>query len=96
MDIFSILPFDFLCLHFEFSSIYRLNRFMRVGSSRVVLLVTFNVELNAYKHAPDLCVCVFQVESFFEFSDRLENVMPKAYIWRCLFSEKQMLHITHL
>lgn len=25
----------------------------------------------------------FQIESFFDFSDRLESVMAKAYIWRC-------------
>lgn len=30
VDIFSILPFDLLCLSFEFSSIYRLNRIVRV------------------------------------------------------------------
>lgn len=29
---FSILPFDLLCLNFEFSSIYRLNRIIRVRS----------------------------------------------------------------
>uniref|UniRef100_A0A8D3BES9 Cyclic nucleotide-binding domain-containing protein n=1 Tax=Scophthalmus maximus TaxID=52904 RepID=A0A8D3BES9_SCOMX len=31
IDLFSILPFDLLCLHFEFSAIYRVNRFIRVG-----------------------------------------------------------------
>lgn len=32
VDMFCILPFDLLCLHFDFSSVYRLNRIARVGS----------------------------------------------------------------
>ncbi|XP_056868262.1 cyclic nucleotide-gated cation channel beta-3-like isoform X1 [Takifugu flavidus] len=64
-DIFSILPFDLLCLNFEFSSIYRLNRIVRV-------------------------------ESFFEFSDRLENVMAKAYIWRVARTTGYLLFMLHL
>uniref|UniRef100_A0A3Q1GN65 Cyclic nucleotide-gated cation channel beta-3-like n=1 Tax=Acanthochromis polyacanthus TaxID=80966 RepID=A0A3Q1GN65_9TELE len=54
IDMISILPLDLLCLHFEFSSVYRLNRFVRI-------------------------------DSFFEFSDRLESIMAKAYIWSILF-----------
>uniref|UniRef100_A0A3B5BJ33 Cyclic nucleotide-gated cation channel beta-3-like n=1 Tax=Stegastes partitus TaxID=144197 RepID=A0A3B5BJ33_9TELE len=65
MDIFTILPFDLLCLHFNFSSIYRLNRFARV-------------------HA------------FFEFSDRLESVMAKAYIWRVARTTGYLLYMLHL
>uniref|UniRef100_A0A8C4IGL8 Cyclic nucleotide-binding domain-containing protein n=1 Tax=Dicentrarchus labrax TaxID=13489 RepID=A0A8C4IGL8_DICLA len=64
-DIISILPFDLLCLHFEFSTIYRLNRF-------------------------------FRIESFFEFSDRLENVMSKAYIWRVARTTGYLLFMLHL
>uniref|UniRef100_A0A3Q3VZ33 Cyclic nucleotide-binding domain-containing protein n=1 Tax=Mola mola TaxID=94237 RepID=A0A3Q3VZ33_MOLML len=64
-DMVSILPFDLLCLHFEFSSIYRLNRFVRI-------------------------------ESFFEFSDRLENVMAKAYIWRVARTTGYLLFMLHI
>ncbi|XP_047424265.1 cyclic nucleotide-gated cation channel beta-3 [Mugil cephalus] len=64
-DIISILPFDLLCLHFDFSSIYRLNRFIRV-------------------------------ESFFEFSDRLESIMAKAYIWRVARTTGYLLYMLHL
>ncbi|XP_073344148.1 cyclic nucleotide-gated channel beta-3-like [Pagrus major] len=64
-DMISILPFDLLCLHFNFSSIYRLNRFIRL-------------------------------ESFFEFSDRLENVMSKAYIWRVTRTTGYLLYVLHL
>uniref|UniRef100_A0A673CM68 Cyclic nucleotide gated channel subunit beta 3, tandem duplicate 1 n=1 Tax=Sphaeramia orbicularis TaxID=375764 RepID=A0A673CM68_9TELE len=31
-DIISVLPFDLLCLHFEFSAVYRLNRCIRIES----------------------------------------------------------------
>ncbi|XP_037613537.1 cyclic nucleotide-gated cation channel beta-3 [Sebastes umbrosus] len=65
IDLFSILPFDLLCLHFEFSSIYRLNRF-------------------------------FRIESFFEFSDRLESIMAKAYIWRVIRTTGYLLFALHL
>uniref|UniRef100_A0AAX7SDN2 Cyclic nucleotide-binding domain-containing protein n=1 Tax=Astatotilapia calliptera TaxID=8154 RepID=A0AAX7SDN2_ASTCA len=64
-DIISILPFDLLCLYFEFSSFYRLNRFIRIGS-------------------------------FFEFSDRLESVMAKAYIWRVARTTGYLLFMLHL
>lgn len=36
IDIISVLPFDLLCLYFEFSAVYRVNRFIRVGN-RLVL-----------------------------------------------------------
>ncbi|KAK7881270.1 hypothetical protein WMY93_029679 [Mugilogobius chulae] len=64
-DIFSILPFDLLALHFEFSSVYRLNRFIRL-------------------------------DSFFEFSDRLENIMAKAYIWRVARTTGYLLYALHI
>ncbi|XP_068604105.1 cyclic nucleotide-gated channel beta-3-like [Brachionichthys hirsutus] len=64
-DLISILPFDLLSLRFGFSSIYRLNRFLRI-------------------------------ESFFEFSDRLENVMSKAYIWRVIRTTGYLLFVLHL
>ncbi|XP_061821847.1 cyclic nucleotide-gated channel beta-3-like [Nerophis lumbriciformis] len=65
IDIFSILPFDLLCLHFQFSSIYRLNRFIRLAS-------------------------------FFEFSDRLESIMAKAYIWRVARTTGYLLYSLHI
>lgn len=37
MDMFCILPFDLLCLHFDFSSVYRLNRIARVGGRGLFL-----------------------------------------------------------
>ncbi|GLD55073.1 cyclic nucleotide-gated cation channel beta-3-like protein [Lates japonicus] len=65
-DLLSILPLDLFCLHFEFSAIYRLNRFIRI-------------------------------DSFFEFSDRLESIMAKAYIWRYLrcyyFAVRSLINI---
>ncbi|KAM9774963.1 cyclic nucleotide-gated cation channel beta-3-like isoform X2 [Syngnathus typhle] len=64
-DIISVLPFDLLCLYFEFSTIYRLNRFIRI-------------------------------ESFFEFSDRLESVMAKAYIWRVARTTGYLLFSLHI
>ncbi|XP_037136302.1 cyclic nucleotide-gated cation channel beta-3-like [Syngnathus acus] len=64
-DIISVLPFDLLCLYFEFSAIYRLNRFIRI-------------------------------ESFFEFSDRLESVMAKAYIWRVARTTGYLLFSLHI
>ncbi|XP_077364794.1 cyclic nucleotide-gated channel beta-3 [Festucalex cinctus] len=64
-DIISILPFDLLCLHFQFSAIYRLNRFIKI-------------------------------ESFFEFSDRLESIMAKAYIWRVARTTGYLLYSLHL
>ncbi|XP_075931351.1 cyclic nucleotide-gated channel beta-3-like [Anarhichas minor] len=65
IDIFSILPFDLLCLHFEFSTIYRVNRFIRI-------------------------------ESFFDFSDKLESIMAKAYIWRVIRTTGYLLYALHL
>ncbi|KAM8823861.1 cyclic nucleotide-gated channel beta-3 isoform 2-T2 [Spinachia spinachia] len=65
IDIISILPFDLLCLHFEFSTIYRVNRFIRI-------------------------------ESFFDFSDRLESIMAKAYIWRVIRTTGYLLFALHL
>ncbi|XP_075870978.1 cyclic nucleotide-gated channel beta-3-like [Nelusetta ayraudi] len=64
-DIFCVLPFDLLCLHFDFSSVYRLNRIARI-------------------------------DSFFEFSDRLESVMAKAYIWRVARTTGYLLFMLHL
>ncbi|XP_069554211.1 cyclic nucleotide-gated channel beta-3 [Brachyistius frenatus] len=64
-DIISIIPFDLVCLHFEFNSIYRFNRFIRI-------------------------------ESFFEFSDRLESIMAKAYIWRVARTTGYLLFMLHL
>ncbi|KAM6908073.1 cyclic nucleotide-gated channel beta-3-like [Lycodopsis pacificus] len=65
IDLFSILPFDLLCLHFEFSAIYRVNRFIRM-------------------------------ESFFDFSDKLESIMAKAYIWRVIRTAGYLLFVLHL
>ncbi|KAM7370092.1 hypothetical protein PAMP_011375 [Pampus punctatissimus] len=65
LDLISIIPFDLFCLYFEFSSIYRLNRFIRI-------------------------------ESFFEFSDRLESFMAKAYIWRVARTTGYLLYVLHL
>ncbi|XP_065804785.1 cyclic nucleotide-gated channel beta-3 [Labrus bergylta] len=65
IDIMSILPLDLLCLYFEFSSVYRLNRFIRI-------------------------------DSFFEFSDRLESIMAKAYIWRVIRTTGYLLFMLHL
>ncbi|XP_066539497.1 cyclic nucleotide-gated channel beta-3-like [Hoplias malabaricus] len=64
-DMISIIPFDLLSLQFGFSSVYRLNRFMRL-------------------------------QSFFEFSDRLENIMAKAYIWRVARTTGYLLYCLHL
>nr|XP_055038298.1 cyclic nucleotide-gated cation channel beta-3 isoform X1 [Misgurnus anguillicaudatus] len=64
-DLISIIPFDLLCFHFGFSSVFRLNRFMRY-------------------------------ESFFEFSDRLESIMAKAYIWRVGRTIGYLLYCLHL
>ncbi|XP_054893548.1 cyclic nucleotide-gated cation channel beta-3-like [Poeciliopsis prolifica] len=64
-DVFSIVPFDLLSLHFGFSSVYRFNRFVRI-------------------------------ESFFEFSDRLESIMAKAYIWRVARTTGYLLYMLHL
>ncbi|XP_057680215.1 cyclic nucleotide-gated cation channel beta-3-like isoform X1 [Corythoichthys intestinalis] len=64
-DLICILPFDVLCLHFQFSTVYRLNRFIRI-------------------------------ESFFEFSDRLESIMAKAYIWRVARTTGYLLYCLHL
>ncbi|KAM6953118.1 LOW QUALITY PROTEIN: cyclic nucleotide-gated channel beta-3 [Aplochiton taeniatus] len=64
-DMISIIPFDFLALHFGYSSFYRFNRLMRI-------------------------------ESFFEFSDRLESIMAKAYIWRVGRTTGYLLFILHI
>uniref|UniRef100_A0A8C1U8X7 Cyclic nucleotide gated channel subunit beta 3, tandem duplicate 1 n=1 Tax=Cyprinus carpio TaxID=7962 RepID=A0A8C1U8X7_CYPCA len=60
-----IIPFDLLCFHFGFTSIFRINRFMRY-------------------------------QSFFEFSDRLESIMAKAYIWRVGRTTGYLLFCLHL
>uniref|UniRef100_G3NBS2 Cyclic nucleotide-binding domain-containing protein n=1 Tax=Gasterosteus aculeatus aculeatus TaxID=481459 RepID=G3NBS2_GASAC len=65
IDIISVLPFDLLCLYFEFSAVYRVNRFIRI-------------------------------ESFFDFSDRLESIMAKAYIWRVIRTTGYLLYALHL
>uniref|UniRef100_A0A8C1BYK8 Cyclic nucleotide gated channel subunit beta 3, tandem duplicate 1 n=1 Tax=Cyprinus carpio carpio TaxID=630221 RepID=A0A8C1BYK8_CYPCA len=64
-DLISIIPFDLLCFHFGFTSIFRINRFMRY-------------------------------QSFFEFSDRLESIMAKAYIWRVGRTTGYLLFCLHL
>uniref|UniRef100_A0A8D0A9Q8 Cyclic nucleotide-binding domain-containing protein n=1 Tax=Sander lucioperca TaxID=283035 RepID=A0A8D0A9Q8_SANLU len=64
-DMISIIPFDLLCLYSGFSSIYRLNRFIRV-------------------------------DNFFEFSDRLESIMAKAYIWRVIRTTGYLLYVLHI
>uniref|UniRef100_A0AAR2KC56 Cyclic nucleotide-binding domain-containing protein n=1 Tax=Pygocentrus nattereri TaxID=42514 RepID=A0AAR2KC56_PYGNA len=64
-DLISIIPFDLLSLYFGFSSVYRLNRFLRI-------------------------------ESFFEFSDRLESIMAKAYIWRVARTIGYLLYCLHI
>lgn len=38
--------------------------------------------MEAFPNVPQRSPCLLQIESFFEFSDRLESVMAKAYIWR--------------
>ncbi|XP_058481776.1 cyclic nucleotide-gated cation channel beta-3-like [Solea solea] len=65
IDLISIIPFDLLCLYFQFSAFYRLNRFIRM-------------------------------DSFFEFSDRLESIMAKAYIWRVARTTGYLLFALHL
>ncbi|TRY56029.1 hypothetical protein DNTS_013859 [Danionella cerebrum] len=65
MDAMSIIPFDLLCFSFGFTSIFRINRFLRY-------------------------------ESFFEFSDRLESVMAKAYIWRVARTIGYLLFCLHI
>uniref|UniRef100_A0AAV2L2I4 Cyclic nucleotide-binding domain-containing protein n=1 Tax=Knipowitschia caucasica TaxID=637954 RepID=A0AAV2L2I4_KNICA len=66
-DIMSVLPFDIISqfLQFEFSSMYRINRFIRL-------------------------------DSFFEFSDRLESIMAKAYIWRVARTTGYLLFVLHI
>ncbi|XP_057178302.1 LOW QUALITY PROTEIN: cyclic nucleotide-gated cation channel beta-3 [Triplophysa rosa] len=64
-DLISIIPFDLLCFRFGFTSLFRLNRFIRY-------------------------------ESFFEFSDRLESIMAKAYIWRVARTTGYLLYCLHL
>uniref|UniRef100_A0A3P8W1E5 Cyclic nucleotide gated channel subunit beta 3, tandem duplicate 1 n=1 Tax=Cynoglossus semilaevis TaxID=244447 RepID=A0A3P8W1E5_CYNSE len=65
LDLISIIPFDLLCLHFEFSAVYRLNRLIRIVS-------------------------------FFEFSNRLESILAKAYIWRVIRTTGYLLFVLHL
>ncbi|XP_051970100.1 cyclic nucleotide-gated cation channel beta-3 [Xyrauchen texanus] len=64
-DLISIIPFDLLCFHFGFTSIFRINRFIRY-------------------------------QSFFEFSDRLESIMAKAYIWRVGRTTGYLLFCLHI
>ncbi|KAF1372843.1 hypothetical protein PFLUV_G00254100 [Perca fluviatilis] len=64
-DMISIIPFDLLCLYSGFSSVYRLNRFLRI-------------------------------DNFFEFSDRLESIMAKAYIWRVIRTTGYLLYALHI
>ncbi|XP_070709434.1 cyclic nucleotide-gated channel beta-3-like [Pempheris klunzingeri] len=64
-DITSVIPFDLLSFQFGFSSIFRLNRLIRINS-------------------------------FFEFSDRLESIMAKAYIWRVARTTGYLLYALHL
>ncbi|CAL1596546.1 unnamed protein product [Knipowitschia caucasica] len=39
---------------------------------------------------------ILKVESFFEFSDRLESIMAKAYIWRVIRTIGYLLFMLHL
>uniref|UniRef100_A0A8C9RKE9 Cyclic nucleotide gated channel subunit beta 3 n=1 Tax=Scleropages formosus TaxID=113540 RepID=A0A8C9RKE9_SCLFO len=39
---------------------------------------------------------ILKQESFFEFSDRLESIMTKAYIWRVIRTTGYLLYILHL
>ncbi|XDV47767.1 hypothetical protein PO909_017326 [Leuciscus waleckii] len=64
-DLISIIPFDLLCFHFGFTSVFRMNRFVRY-------------------------------QSFFEFSDRLESIMTKAYIWRVGRTTGYLLFCLHI
>ncbi|TDG97140.1 hypothetical protein EPR50_G00222690 [Perca flavescens] len=64
-DMISIIPFDLLCLYSGFSSVYRVNRFLRI-------------------------------DNFFEFSDRLESIMAKAYIWRVIRTTGYLLYALHI
>ncbi|XP_056155225.1 cyclic nucleotide-gated cation channel beta-3-like [Lampris incognitus] len=64
-DMMSIIPFDLLGLQFGFSSVFRVNRMMRI-------------------------------DCFFEFSDRLESMMAKAYIWRVARTTGYLLFVLHI
>lgn len=62
---FCVLPFDLLCLHFDFSSIYRLNRIARVRSRcswhRNPLSINTSVTFSACSHLfPDWVLLRFQ------------------------------------
>lgn len=35
-----------------------------------------------YEFTSDIFILTPKVDTFFEFSDRLESIMAKAYIWR--------------
>ncbi|PWA24993.1 hypothetical protein CCH79_00016008 [Gambusia affinis] len=96
-DMVSVIPFDLLSLHFGFSSIYRFNRFLRVGGRHVIsieMLEFLFFYTRLYTTSPS--VCLFQIESFFEFSDRLESIMAKAYIWRVARTTGYLLYMLHL
>uniref|UniRef100_A0A3B4CWE9 Cyclic nucleotide-binding domain-containing protein n=1 Tax=Pygocentrus nattereri TaxID=42514 RepID=A0A3B4CWE9_PYGNA len=49
------------------------------------------------KTSKTLLTCsIFTFEAFFEFSDRLEGIMTKAYIWRVIRTIGYLLFILHL
>ncbi|CAL8311770.1 unnamed protein product [Merluccius merluccius] len=64
-DLISIIPLDLLGIYFGFSSMYRLNR-------------------------------IIKMEYFFEFSDRLESFMAKAYLWRVARTTGYLLFVLHI
>ncbi|XP_039201379.1 cyclic nucleotide-gated cation channel beta-3 isoform X3 [Crotalus tigris] len=65
LDLFSVIPFDVLCVIFGISAIFRVNRMM--------------------KHL-----------TFFEFNDKLEAMMDKAYIYRVIRTIGYLLFILHI
>uniref|UniRef100_A0A8C5A4T4 Cyclic nucleotide-binding domain-containing protein n=1 Tax=Gadus morhua TaxID=8049 RepID=A0A8C5A4T4_GADMO len=64
-DLVSLIPFDVLGVYYGLSSVFRLNRIIRI-------------------------------EYFFEFSDRLESIMAKAYIWRVIRTTGYLLYALHI
>lgn len=76
LDMVSLLPFDLLYFQFGFKSIFRANRLLKVilwpCCLRLMVECPFNTTV----------ILLWKAETFFEFSDRLESIMAKAYIWR--------------
>uniref|UniRef100_A0A8C6Q0T3 Cyclic nucleotide gated channel subunit beta 3, tandem duplicate 2 n=1 Tax=Nothobranchius furzeri TaxID=105023 RepID=A0A8C6Q0T3_NOTFU len=44
----------------------------------------------------DIYVLLFKLDTFFEFSDRLESILAKAYIWRVIRTIGYLLFMLHL